>query len=312
MKVLLTGATGFVGRHLLRALQEKGYKVRVLLHKHSLNAENIEIVQGSLLEMGTLLEATKEVDAVIHAAAVVSFHKKDVPTLMQTNVLGTAYLINACLENKVPRLLYIGSSNALGREQTQMITDEQIAQTTKNLTPYGISKMLAEREVFRGQQEGLATTILNPVVILGPGNWRRGTPSLFYKVYRGLRFYPLGSNGFVGVWDVVRYTLYCLEHTSTIGKRFLLCAENWTWKQLLTEIALALHKPPPRYPLQKTPLLFLSRLLEKVPWWSPPLTEAMVKTSCLNLSYKPLYFLEYEPISKVIRKTAALFLKDFS
>ena len=258
--VFVTGGTGFIGAYIISNLVEKGYRVRALRRSGKLPFfidpsvwERVEWVEGDLLDVMTLSEATRQADAVVHAAAVVSFSRKERSRMYKVNVEGTANIVNAALENKVRRFVHISSVAALGRTaQATEVSEEKKWEDSQINTHYAISKHLAEIQAYRGFAEGLEGLIVNPSTVLGYGDWHQSSCTIFKNVYKGFPWYTRGTNGFVGVEDVAEASVRLLQ-SDLKPQRLLLNAENWTFQQLFNTIALHFDKPPPRW--QATPLM---------------------------------------------------------
>lgn len=249
--ILLTGATGFIGYHLARELTARGYPLRYLLRPATATdrlpatTHPDQIVRGDLTDGESLERALNGCRAVIHAAAKVSFLAADREEMRLTNEIGTTNLVNAALHVGVPHLIYLSSVAALNRESGKQTTLADRWQEAAAPTAYGRSKFAAEREVWRGQAEGLRIGVLYPSTVIGVGEWRRpGTPRLFHRAAGGLRFAPGGSAGFVSVADVVEAVRFALDEESD-GLRLLLNAENLSWRNALGQIARAVGAPPP-------------------------------------------------------------------
>lgn len=252
-RILLTGATGFVGSHLLRALVESGYAAEALRRADSRLdlvadvADQVRWHTADIRDISTLEDALAGVDTVIHSAALVSFQARDAARLRAINQEGTANLINVSLALGVRRFIHLSSVAALGRKPgpaAQGIDESVRIHEAPAPTAYGRSKYQAEREIWRGQAEGLSVAALYPSVILGEGRWTEGTAALFPFVQRNFGYYPRGGFGFVDVRDVARAALAVLERDRD-GDRFLLNAENLSYRELFTYIARALGSPPP-------------------------------------------------------------------
>ena len=117
--ILITGATGFLGRHITQHLLQSGQKTRLLVrnpdHPAIPKNELVEIAEGDILDTGSLQKAMEGVDQVIHAAAMVTFAKKNYPEMKAVNIQGTANVVNAALESGVNKLSHISSTSATGR-----------------------------------------------------------------------------------------------------------------------------------------------------------------------------------------------------
>jgi len=242
--VLVTGGTGFIGAYIIKELVEKGYSVRAIRRGAKLPFfispdifNKVEWVTGDVLDVISLEEAMKDVDAVIHSAAVISFFKKERKNMYQVNVDGTANVVNIALEQNVKRLVHISSISALGRAANgDQVNEEKKWTESKLNTHYGISKHKAEIEVWRGIGEGLNGVIINPSTVLGFGDWHNGSCAIFRNVYKGFPFYTKGINGFVDVEDVARIAVLMMESNIT-EERFIVSAENKDFQWLLNTIA---------------------------------------------------------------------------
>ncbi|MFM7765693.1 MAG: SDR family oxidoreductase, partial [Sphingomonadales bacterium] len=278
-RAFVTGASGFVGAHLVYALLEKECVVSALIRsKNNLSAFNalsglypnidtslISWIEGDLLEPEIWMEHLNAVDVVFHAAAVVSFSPKDRQTMMETNVQGTANIVNACLKNKHIPLVYVSSVAALSRAEGQTeVTENTTWKDTDHNTHYAISKHLAEQEVWRGMEEGLRVAIVCPGIIIGPWDKPTGSGQIPALVKKKLPFYPVGENGFVGVRDVVAM-MVALYESQQFDKRFLCVAENSSYKNVLTLFAEGFGVPKPYVAIKGFLLCFLivaARLFE--------------------------------------------------
>jgi dihydroflavonol-4-reductase len=261
MKVLLTGATGFLGSHLtislllekkaVIAIKRRGSSLRefdLVCKMRGIDAElltNLQWVECDLLDTITLSAVMQGIDEVYHTAAVVSFWAKKHPEMMQTNVQGTANVVNCALEAGVKKLCYASSIAALGREKNGDIIDENTPwRDSKINTQYAISKYLAEMEVWRGVEEGLNAVIVNPGIIIGEGKWDKGSCRLVDTAYKGLMFYTQGQNGYVDVLDVCRAMVQLMDSDIT-AQRYVLVAENLVFKDFFTRLATQFGKRGP-------------------------------------------------------------------
>ena len=145
----------------------------------------------------------------------------------------------------VDRLLHVSSIAAIGKKQKSPDVSEQNKWDRSHPNSnYGISKYLAEQEVWRGMAEGLNVVIVNPSVIIGSANWHTGPARLFKQVWNGLKFYTEGTTGFVDVRDVARFMIQLME-SDINGERYILNGDNLTFKTVFTEIAQSIQKAPP-------------------------------------------------------------------
>ncbi len=251
-RVLVTGGTGFLGAYIIQQLVQEGYPVRAIRRGDTepffIPADirsKVEWVPGDILDVIGLEENMQDVDAVIHAAAMVSFTKKSRPALFQVNIEGTANVVNAALNSSVRRFIHISSVAALGRTgQGEKVTEEKKWSDSKWNTSYAISKFYGEMEVWRGFGEGLSGVILNPGTILGYGDWHHSSCALFRNAYEEFPWYTEGVNGFVDVRDVAKTAVDLLQSSLT-GERFIVNGDNWSFRKLFETMADNLGKKRP-------------------------------------------------------------------
>ncbi len=254
--ILVTGASGLVGSHLVTQLVKEGKKVRALYRSAIPNiagSEVVEWVKGDILDVVALEEAMHDVSDVYHCAAIVSFNPKRKELLHQTNVEGTANVVNACINANIRKLVFVSSVAALGRIREDKAINETMnwSEETSN-SEYGKTKYFAEMEVWRGIGEGLDAVIVNPVIILGAGDWEKGSSELFKSAYDEFPWYTEGTGGFVDVADVVK-AMTLLMNSSVSAERFILCADNLSYREVFTQMAQHFGKKPPHK--RVTPLL---------------------------------------------------------
>jgi dihydroflavonol-4-reductase len=260
-KVLVTGGTGFIGAYIIKELVEKGYPVRAIRRNTSklpffispdiLN--KVEWVNSDVLDVISLHETMQGIDAIIHAAASISFDRKERANMYLVNAEGTANVVNLALENNIKKLVHISSISALGRTANgEHVTEEKKWEEAKLNTHYGISKHKAEMEVWRGIGEGLDAVIINPSTVLGFGNWHDGSCAIFKNIYREFPWYTTGINGFVDVEDVAKVSVRLME-SSIQEERFIITSENWEFKKLFDVMADGFGRKQPKY--EATPFL---------------------------------------------------------
>lgn len=255
--VLVTGATGLVGSHLILELLSRGENVRALKRKNSdlsqiqslfdyyladkskIQFDKIEWVDGDILDVTSLQDGIKNCTKVFHCAAIVSFVQRDFKKMMKINKHGTANVVNVCLANNIKQLCYVSSTAAIGRNsESDIYTEDDKWVNGPENSNYAVTKYSAENEVWRGVEEGLNAVIINPSVVLGPGNWNQSSLSIFRVIKKGLKFYTPGANAFVDVRDVV--TCICeLSEREMINKRYLVISENLKFEELFKKIASA-------------------------------------------------------------------------
>jgi dihydroflavonol-4-reductase len=246
-KMLVTGAAGLLGSELVKQLLEKGFKVTALCHSTSLSITHpdLTVKQCDILDIVGLEEIMKGITHVYHCAAFISFEPRDKYRLLKINVEGTANVVNACLDAGVQKLLHVSSVAALGRIKNGGVVNEQMnwsEGTGKSV--YAKSKYLGELEVWRGMGEGLQALVVNPSIILGGNNWDNGSAALFKTAYNEFKWYTEGITGFVDAGDVAR-AMILLMNSKISGQRFILSAENLSYKEIFSSIAKCFGKKPP-------------------------------------------------------------------
>jgi dihydroflavonol-4-reductase len=320
----VTGGTGFLGAHLMRHLLSKGETIRAIKRSTSPMdlvkdiADKIEWVEGDITDIVALEEAMEGVTHVYHCAAVVSFHPKDLQKMMKINVEGTANVVNLCLDKKIEKLVHVSSIAALGRTKERPHLDETAKWVQSKLnTNYGISKYLAEQEVWRGKEEGLNVAIVNPSIIMGLGFWDLGSAKFYTQVNDGLKFCPIGCSGFVDVHDVVRFMVLLME-SNISGQRYVLNSDNLTYKAFFGKIAQSIGKKPPFIPVSR----FLAETAWRVEWLkekilgaTPMVTRESALTSITSFTYaneksKGVFGFEYLDLDETLTKMGKAFLKD--
>lgn len=276
--IAVSGASGFLGSYVVCMLLEKGNQVRAFKRENS-NLNEFEFifstyfsdknfhqqlknkliwVVADVLDVSLLDEALNDVDEVYHCAAIVSFLQKHREKMMDVNVEGTKNMVNISLRKGIEKFCHVSSIAALGREKSgDEITEKSKWSESKNNSNYAISKHKAEMEVWRAIEEGLNAVIVNPGVILGAGDWNKGSCKLFQLVWNGMPFYTLGANGYVDVKDVAKAMIELMEK-NILKERFVLVSENLQMKNYLDSVAEKFGK--------KKPTIEAGKIFSKIAW----------------------------------------------
>jgi dihydroflavonol-4-reductase len=333
--ILITGATGLIGSHLLFQLVSSGERVRILVRDRGRLAgirrvftyygsdwgqysKQIEVVEGNLLNPTSIEEALQGIGQVYHCAAIVSFDPKDREMVIEHNRQATAGLVDGCLAAGVKKLLHVSSTSAIGKSpDTVPITEACEWQYDRWKSGYSVSKHESEREAWRGEAEGMQVAIVNPAMVLGPGNWGESSTSLIKKSYEGLLFYTEGVNAYVDVRDVAEVMIR-LMHSDISGERFILAADNISFRAFFTKLAGALGVKSPRFNARK----WMAELLWRVEWIrskitgrAPLVSRETARTACEYQYYssdkvmKRLNF-SFRPLDETIQWSCEMFLKD--
>lgn len=250
--ILVTGASGLVGLHLIQYLSMQRLQI-VALYKSAIpvllphtNEEYITWLACDLLDIGALASCFESITHVYHCAALVTYDKRLQQSMMETNVTGTANVVNFCLENKIKKLVFVSSISAIGKEAPQTLISEKTLWNTTDyeVSQYAISKHHAEMEVWRGIAEGLCAVIINPAVILGEGNINKSSTHLFKIVHDEFSYYTSGATAWVDVKDVVK-AMVLLMGSEIQNERFIISAGNYTYKEIFDRMAHAMGKKAP-------------------------------------------------------------------
>lgn len=323
--VLVTGGTGFIGSYIIKNLVEKKYTVRAIRRSDKLPFyipknifDSVDWVDGDILDVVTLNDAMKGVDAVLHSAAIVSFSKKERHQMYHVNVEGTANVVNAAVENKIRRFLHISSVAALGRTtKTETVNEQKKWEENKNNTHYAISKHHAELNVWRGFAEGLEGVIINPSTVLGYGNWHQSSCAIFKNAYREFPWYTKGVNGFTGVEDVAEAAVQLLFSDIT-QQKFIVNTENRGFQELFNTIADGFHKKHPHKEATKAMgeiAWRLERLKEMITGKKALLTKETAKIAHSKTSFdnsallKALPNFSFTPLETVIKTACEKYLE---
>jgi dihydroflavonol-4-reductase len=274
MKAFVTGSTGFVGANLCKALIERGWSVRALHRASSrlaaLDGVTVEHSLGDVTEPETLVEPMRGCDVVFHAAAVADYWRRSADKLYRVNVEGTRAVCQAALGARVHRLVFTSSVASLGipgPSQGPMDESHEF-----NLPPerfrYGHSKLLAEGVVREFIARGLDAVIVNPSVILGPGDLNLISGSIVTEVASGHvpPVYPPGGVNYIDVADV------CAGHMAAAGRgrageRYILAAHNLTHQEAMQIVCEVVGIPGPRFELPRAligPLAAMIDLATKI------------------------------------------------
>lgn len=320
--ILITGATGFLGSHFAEELLVRAYDVRAIHRKDNvpehLKNVGIQWEQCELHDVYKLESLCAEVDTILHVAGLVSHADNAMPRLNKVNVEATADLVNAALHNKVSHFIQVSTIAALnGNKEGQAITESDFGKDFKALTFYGQSKMLGEKEVWRGGAEGLKVLVVNPSVIIGPSDWSSSSPRLFKQIHKGWKYYTDGSTGYVAVDDVVNMTLDLFEGEH-FDQRYILSAENLSFQDFLGMMAKHLGKKPPSSEASKTKATWIARLdniRHRLSGAKPLLTKQLVqslfsKSTYDNSKVRKTLGREFASIDAAIAETAKQYLAE--
>jgi len=294
MRALVTGATGFVGSAVARALLQQGWEVRALVRRGSLlrNLQSLsaEIVTGDFADRASLERALTDCGALFHVAADYRLGVRDPEQLYRTNVEGTRCLLQAAQAAPLTRIVYTSSVATIGlpadgspgREDTPVTLEDMIGH-------YKRSKFLAEAVVRESAQSGTPVIIVNPSTPIGPGDIKptpTGQMVLDAANGRTPAYVDTGLN-IVHVDDVAAGHLLAYEH-GRIGERYILGGEDMSLREILAEISRLAGRAPPRIRLPRAPLVpiaYAAELLARITGGSTRIT-----VESLRMARKRMYF----------------------
>jgi nucleoside-diphosphate-sugar epimerase len=296
MVYLITGCNGFIGGYIARHLLVQGHTVKGLKRNGSKPGSmegspgDFSWVEGDLLDLFSLENALDGVDRVVHAAGYISFLPEEGKKMLKVNVEGTANLVNACLRRPSVVFCHVSSVAALGEPDVQSQWVNETAKWENGLrrSRYAVSKFLAEQEVWRGFEEGLNGFIVSPSVVLGQGDWHKGSLQVIGYVQKGSKWYPDGRMNFVDVRDVAR-VIGLLFDKGAQHERFILNAGSVSYRELMQAVAKELQVAPPEKMLampQAKRLVWLIKLKNLFSRKKVPITKDLVYSIFNKVTYQ--------------------------
>lgn len=301
--ILVTGATGLVGGHLIWCLLQENSQIIAMKRANS-DVEGLKKIfqyyesdadalfkkitwkEGDVENYDTLFSAMEGVEYVYHCAAMVDLGKNS-QRMIDVNVGGTENIVRAALYRKVKKLCFVSSIAALSNGNENKPTDENTPfHKNERTTLYGESKRLGEKVVHEAILKGLNAVTVNPGVIIGYSKNMTGSGELFKRVKKGLPFYTNGITGYVNVQDVVK-AMIVLMKSEVKNERFVLVGENKTHKDVLRNIADGYGKYRPFIGMGKS-LISISYALEmlgKLVGFTPLIDSSSARTSISKKRY---------------------------
>lgn len=265
--ILVSGGTGLLGSHLLYALASNKKQVRAIYRDESKinkvkklfivydaqsaqeNFERIEWVQADVLDVPSLEVAFQDVHTVFHAAGMVSYENKDFQRMMKINREGTANMVNLAIDFGVKNFCHVSSTSAVSinyeDRKAPLIEANKWVQSTKT-SGYAISKYSAEKEVWRGIEEGLNAVIINPSIIMGAGDWTDSSLKIVGLAAKEFPFYSSGVNAIVDVRDVVYCMIQAVERNIP-SDRYLCTGHSIAFRELMNRLADKMNKKRPKW-----------------------------------------------------------------
>ncbi|HJZ85300.1 MAG TPA: NAD-dependent epimerase/dehydratase family protein [Polyangia bacterium] len=286
MHFLVTGATGFLGSHLTRLLTERGHRVTVLRRQSSdlraLEGLQVSYATADVTEPGSLARifSSARVGGLFHVAGDTSMLRRDAERQRRVNVEGTRNILRAAREQGVRRAVVTSSVGAIGRSIGGVPATEELGYNWPRGLRYMESKRDGELACWAACAEGIEVVVVNPSVVLGPGEWTQKARPLVKLVSSGAPWvYPPGGTNVVDVRDVALGHLLAWQKGRS-GQRYILGGENLENRKLIELFCEAAGRPPPRIPVPGLALragAILGQALEKLlPLPMPALYLALV------------------------------------
>lgn len=267
MKVLVTGANGFLGSWLTRALVKQGHEVYALVRAQSdlseLNGVSCNYVYGDITDLDSLYKTFGGMDTVFHLAGLIAYKKADRAKMEKINVFGTENVVDACLTKGVRRLVFLSSVVAVGAgyNRNQILNEESEYNVGKLDLGYFETKRKAEKIVLEAHKnKGLDCVILNPSTIYGEGDAKKGSRKTQLKVAQGnFKFYTSGGVSVVAVEDAVDAIISAWKNGRS-GERYILSGENITIQELFRLIAEEAGVPAPKTKMPTAVIFALGKI----------------------------------------------------
>ena len=324
-KIFISGASGLLGSYLIRdLLKQEGVQLVCIYRKQKSNLlteeelSRIHWVQGDILDVDGLMEAMQGCTKVYHCAGLVSFNPSRAGDLMKINVEGTANMVNAALECGVEKFIHVSSVAAIGRKRNNQTVHESLTwDEASNPSVYGKSKYLGEMEVWRGIGEGLNAVIVNPVIILGKGDWNDGSCATFKNAFNEFPWYTEGISGFVDAADVSKAMIGLME-SEISGERYIISAENLSYRSVFEMMADGFGKKRPRFkvsPLLAAIVWRLVKLKSMVTGEEPLLTKETAETAQQKVYFDHAKLLsalpgfKFTPLAQTIQEACNYYLR---
>jgi dihydroflavonol-4-reductase len=267
MKILVTGATGFLGNALVPLLVEDGHQVRVVARGEAPEAERLgcELFRGDLRDPSTAQKALAGVDALYHLAGRVSRDPKDARLMYELHVDGTRLLLGEAKKANLKRIVLASSSGTIGVSKTRQVATEadDYPIETVGRWPYYLSKIYEEKCALEFARAGLPVVVLNPSLLLGPGDARlSSTQDIFRFLQKRIPAMPKGGISFVDVRDAALAFRAALTK-GNVGERHLLGAVNWEFHEFFAKLSRIAHLDGPALRLPSIVKVAGAHLLEK-------------------------------------------------
>ncbi len=269
--VLITGATGFLGKHLVEQLKQESDSVRLRVFCRNLapweHDSSVEVVHGDITQRGHVEKAVEGVNEIYHLAGLVSRRPQDQELLYLTHIEGTRNVCEAALKHGVEKVVFVSSSGTIAVSTAPDVHDENSGYKHEVVGqwPYYLSKIFAEKLARLYQRRnGLNVVTVNPSLLLGPGDDRNSSTRDVAAFLKGeILVIPQGGLNFVDVRDVAQGLTLAMR-SGKPGERYLLGNVNWTFRELIEKVAKISGKKAPKRQVPLEVSLWGARVLRRV------------------------------------------------
>ena len=242
MNILITGADGLLGSNTVRELLNRGYAITALIQKgknpKTIAELPIQLLYGDILNQPLLIAAMKDIDAVIHCAASTSIWPARSEITRKVNIEGTNNIITACLQNKVKRLIYVGTANSFGSGNlNQPGTEDNPYKAAKYGLDYMDSKRIAQENVMNAVKEyHLPAIVVNPTFMIGPFDSGPSSGAMILALLNGkVPCFTKGGKNYINVKDAAVGIVNALT-MGEIGQAYILGNENLSFREMFEKI----------------------------------------------------------------------------
>ncbi len=287
LKILVTGADGMLGSNLVRTLLAENHEVSAFIFPGS-GAKTLEGLPlkkyfGDITDSGSLDEAVKGKDVVVHAAASTSIWPAKSEKVCNININGTQNVIDKVLEHTISQLIFVGSASSLGNHfETPLVNGGSVR--VHELDYIDSKHKAMQLVVDAARNKSLPATIVLPTFMIGAYDSKPGSGKLILTLAKGdLRFYTGGGKNFVNVKDVVELIRSIVLDKNSFGKTFVAGGRNLTFKEFFGLVAETIGKPAPRVKVPDWGVVFfglISELVARISGKPPLISLPMARISC--------------------------------
>jgi dihydroflavonol-4-reductase len=272
LPTLVTGASGHIGANLVRALLDRGRRVRALIHESTAAIEglSVEVVRADLLDRESVLRACRDAGTVFHLAGKVSAGWEPEAAVNAINVTGTGNVVEGCLASGVRRLLHFSSIQALAPKPGTVVVDERcdlVPASDRAHGSYDRAKANAERLVLAAVARGLDAVVVNPTAVIGPFDFQRSPMGEVLAALGRGKLPALVAGGhcdFVDARDVAEGALAAEAH-GLRGERYILSGTRLSLVELARQWAVTNGRPAPRLAV---PMILARAAAPLAPAWA--------------------------------------------